>query len=252
MGMNKIVWAAIVLIVVLAGGWFLLRAPATIDEVEVVEPMVHTVALVNHIQADLPEQDVYVESDDDPTLVVRVEGEEALSEENAEKMLYAAEEPIEHDPFKLGENPLGPFPKGEELGITLGEWLSASGSGIYTESDEGAELVLSMAGLVPDGVYTVWCSELKLPPEPAITDQPCGAPDGSENIFTAAEDGSATFQVMMDKLPPSTAEKLSVVALAYHSDGETYGEEPGDFGLVTHVHIFWMLPPTEGGSDGVE
>jgi hypothetical protein len=33
------------------------------------------------------------------------------------------------------------------------------------------------------------------------------------------------------------------VAVAYHSDGMTYDEYPGQFGLNSHVQIFAPIPP---------
>jgi len=35
---------------------------------------------------------------------------------------------------------------------------------------------------------------------------------------------------------------MSGVAIALHSDGRTYGSEPGAFGKVAHVQLFAMLP----------
>ena len=45
-------------------------------------------------------------------------------------MLYA--EATEHNPLELGPEPYGPFPKGEPLGVTYGEWLAATGTVVYT------------------------------------------------------------------------------------------------------------------------
>lgn len=48
------------------------------------------IQFVNHIQADLPEQDVFVRSSDySQTKVVRVESPAALDPENLAKMAYA-------------------------------------------------------------------------------------------------------------------------------------------------------------------
>ena len=41
--------------------------------------------------------------------------------------LYRAAEYIPHDPFN--PDALGPFPKGEALGMTVGEWLKHRGTG---------------------------------------------------------------------------------------------------------------------------
>ena len=172
--------------------------------------------------------------------VVRVEG--TPDEATLAKEVYAAATATPHDPFKVGENPLGPFDAGKSLGFTLKQWLDASGIGIYSVNKDNAQLDLSFKNLVPNGVYTVWCSRMKFPPEPEITDKPCGAEDGSENSFTADEKGSASFSSKLKTLEPSTAEIASLIAIAYHSDDKTYGASPGDFGLNAHVQLFYLLP----------
>lgn len=197
---------------------------------------------VNHIQANLPEQDVFIQSLDKQNQVVRVEGDQAKDATISAKTVYAAASAVEHDPFKLTDNPLGPYPKGKGLGFTLEEWLGAEGNGTYMVDGDSAQLDLTFQKLVPNGVYTVWCSRLTFPPNPNVVDRPCGAADGSENSFTADADGAGSFKLGMKPMEESTAETASVIALAYHSDGKTYGEKPGDFGLNSHVHIFAMIP----------
>jgi len=186
---------------------------------------------------EVPDSDIMIEGSDK---VFRVEGPQ--DEKNLAKTVYAAAEAVEHDPFKVGENPLGPFDKGESLGFTLGEWLAATGSGTYEVDNDEAELDLSFENLVPDAVYTIWCSRISFPPNVNIVDFPCGAEDGSENTFNTDEDGNADYNVELEPLEPSTEETATIIALAYHSDGETYGESAGDFGLNSHVHIFFLMP----------
>lgn len=200
---------------------------------------------VNHIQANLPEQDVFMQSPDKQNQVVRVEGDQAKEASISAKTVYAASSAVEHDPFKLGDNPLGPYPKGKSLGFTLTEWLGAQGGGTYMIDGESAQLDLNFQKLVPNGVYTVWCSRLTFPPNPAVVDRPCGVEDGSENVFKADAEGAGVFNLKMKPLEESTKETASLIALAYHSDGKTYGEKPGDFGLNSHVHIFAMIPVSE-------
>lgn len=183
------------------------------------------------------------------TEVVRVEGDQAKEPATLAKTVYAASAPTQHDPFKAGENPLGPFPKGKLLGLTLEQWLSASGIGIYSVDNENAELELSFKNLVPNGVYTLWCSRLTFPPEPQTIDMPCGAEDGSENSFAADAKGLGSFSLKLKPLETSSKETASVIALAYHSDGKTYGASPGNFGLNSHVQILFMMPePTSNAT----
>ena len=182
--------------------------------------------------------------------VIRLQGDAAKDPSNLAKEAYAAAAPTQHDPFKAGENPLGPFDKGRSLGFTLQQWLSASGIGIYSVDNGNAELDLSFKNLVPNGVYTVLCSRITFPPNPKTVDMPCGAEDGSENSFTAGDKGLASFSLKLKPLEASTKETASMIAVAYHSDGKTYGASPGDFGSNTHVQLFFMMP--EPASDAAK
>ncbi len=176
----------------------------------------------------------------EPTQVERVEGANAKDPATIEKELYASSDTTKHDPFKTGENALGPFPKGKSLGFTLQKWMSASGIGIYSADAGNATLELSFKNLVPDGVYTVLCSRIISSPEMKIEDVPCGAEDGSQNTFTSDSKGLGSFSLAMNPLQ-ATNETMPLIAVAYHSDGKTYGASPGDFGLNTHVQLFFMM-----------
>lgn len=215
-------------------------------EVEEVTSQETEIKFGSHIQLNLPEQDVFIESKEEKGKVVRIEGVAAQDEENLSKTVYAASAAIPHDPFKLGENPLGPFAKGKSLEFTLRDWLNGEGSGTYTVTGDEAKLDLTFDKLVKNGVYTLWCSRITFPPNAEIVDRPCGAADGSENSFTADGEGKATFALTFAPLPESSKETASVIALAYHSDGKTYGEKPGDFGLNSHVQLAFLFPVPEG------
>ncbi len=49
----------------------------------------------------------------------------------------------------------------------------------------------------------------------------------------------------MDAFPPSTDETIYEIALAYHSDGQTYGELAGEFGHNVHVQLVYDFFPSE-------
>lgn len=200
------------------------------------------IGFYNHIQAKLPEQDVFVVSDKDATKVIRVEGDSAKDPAILVKEAFATATMTPHDPFKVGKNPLGPFEKGADLGFTLKDWLAATGKGTYAVDGDNATLSVSFTGLVPNSSYTVWCSRITFPPKPAVVDRPCGAADGSENVFKSDEKGNSSLTVKMKPLEESTKETASAIALAYHSDGKTYGANPGDFGLNSHVQLFFLMP----------
>ena len=183
---------------------------------------------------------------------IRLEGDKAKDPLNLAKEVYATSVATPHDPFKLGANPLGPFDKGKSLGFTLQQWLAASGIGIYSVDNENAQLELSFKNLVPKGVYTVWCSRLTFPPEFSVADKPCGAENGSENSFNADEKGIGTFSLKLKPLEQSTKETASMIAIAYHSDGQSHGASPGDFGLNSHVQLFFILPEPASNATKLE
>ncbi len=205
------------------------------------------VGFTDHLEAALAEQDVFVEkvglSSDQ---VVRVEPDDTLSNASVlYQMVYAAATATPHDPFKTGPNPLGPFAKGKLLGFTLFQWLSSSGQGTYLSNGTDALLSLNFQGLVPKGVYTVGCRLLTSPPSVNIVDAPCGAPDGSQNVFTADGVGAAQISIGMPALPDSTNKTASLVTVVYHSDGKTYGASPGDYGLNSHMQLIYVVPVPE-------
>lgn len=201
------------------------------------------VEFVNHITAEMPEQDVYVAKTAGASEIYRIDQTEAA--EFMKAPVYAANEAVEHDPFVLGDSPFGPYPKGIELGFTLEEWLAGRGSGAYTVEGDQAEMDFTFEKLVPNGVYTMWCAIIYVPPEFEIIDEPCGAADGSQNTFVADDEGKAEFHLTLAPLPDTTDTVLRTLAIAYHSDGKTYGASPGDFGLNSHVQLFFGLPAPE-------
>ena len=198
--------------------------------------------LKNHIALGMPEQDVFIETADDSSQVVRIEAEDAKDPATLAMAVFGTKEVVEHDPFKLGESPLGPFDKGDSLGFTLGEWLAGGGSGSYTVDGDRATLDFSVTDLVPESLYTVWCARVTFPPDAGSEDRPCGEADGSNNSFTTDASGKGKYRVEMAPLKDSSAETASVVALAYHSDGKTYGDDPGAFGQSSHVQLAWIIP----------
>jgi hypothetical protein len=203
---------------------------------------------INHAQAGMAEQDVFLTSAAGGS-VIRPSAEQALEIEWASSPVFRTSAPAEHDPFGLGETPLGPFDRGQPLGFTLGEWMAASGHGSVATSDGNHLLELSFDSLIPAGLYTIWCSEIQMPPDFAITDAPCGEADGSTNTFTADGSGQGAIAIPVAGLPQTTDKVTGVIALAYHSDDATYGPLPGDFGSATHVQLMYMLPAAESVAD---
>lgn len=246
--MNRLVSLLVVLVIGLGAG-FIFGSQQIEDDLDV-EVAGETLSLAiefgNHIQLELPEQDVYIEMEEGAEgEVFRVDVEEASNPDNLTKTAYASVEETHHDPFKIGDDPLGPFEKGASLNFTLEEWLNGSGSGMYAEDDGKATLELAFSSLVPESTYTLWCSRLTFPPEVAVVDLPCGALDGSENSFTTDVEGNANVTLEVKPFEESTESTVNVIAVAYHSDGNTYGAQPGPFGKDTHVQLAFIVPAPE-------
>jgi hypothetical protein len=201
-------------------------------------------AFVTHLDVDLPEQDAYIEREAGSGELFRV----TKGDLNMDAELFKTTEMVEHDPFD--PTALGPHAKGERLGMTLGEWLRHEGTGNYRFENGQGHLKLSFKGLVPNGVYTLWHSFVTLPPTKPFNgalDVPLGPRDGSGSVFTADENGVAEFEhSFAPGLQLSDTWTQSMLAVAYHSDGKTYGGLPGEFGRHTHVPLFTALPLRAG------
>jgi hypothetical protein len=203
---------------------------------------------VNHLQAGLPEQDVFVEKVGGSSEVFRLLDAEKDSYLNAP--LYATATTTAHNPFEGLTNPAanGPFQKGSALNVTLGEWLAATGTGSYQCVDGQGEVTLEFTGLMPNGIYTLWYVFSPTPPTTPFMslDLPFGARDGSQSLVSVNADGTASYQASVTPcLQPSGEQAATLIALAYHSDGKTHGSLPGDFGLNSHIQLMGMLPAAQ-------
>ncbi|NRB46623.1 MAG: hypothetical protein HRU41_03045 [Saprospiraceae bacterium] len=198
------------------------------------------VTFVDHLTAGLIEQDVFVKKGSKK--VYRVTPEEREQYLDAE--IYSTKKAQDHDPFDIANG--GPFKKGQSFGMTLGEWLKASGSATCTCDNGWGEISAEFKNLMPNAVYTMWHSFMAKPPTvPFIgtLDTPLGNRDGSQSIFKTDEQGSASLNVKFENCLQLTDEQLmSLLAIGYHSDGQTYGVLPGPFGQVTHIQLFAVLP----------
>ena len=155
----------------------------------------------------------------------------------------ASADDIEFDPFQVLDNPMGPYEIGEPLGMNLKEWLGARGRGTYTQNGDTATIDIEFAGLVPDAVYTMWCFVMDLPPEFEARPQACGANDGSENTFISDEHGEMSVQMSIDAILFPSDTQVAGLALAWHSDGQTHGNDPGPFGTTTFTQLGAIVAP---------
>lgn len=161
--------------------------------------------------------------------------------------LFAAAKPQDHNPADA--KAIGPYQKGRSLGITLGQWLAATGTGNYTcTSGEGA-VQASFAKLVPNALYTMWYAFSPTPPAQPFRglELPLGARDGSQNVFRTDAQGNASFAAAFKPCLQLTGDHLvSMLAIAWHSDGKSFYGEAGPFGMTSHVQMLLRLPRAEG------
>ncbi len=193
----------------------------------------------------MPVQDVYlVLNDSAPELVYRATPEQAMNSEILALEAYATTNHTPQDPLMETAHPLGPFPRGEDLGFTLGDWLAARGVGTYLEVDGNATMDLVFRNLIPNGTYTVWWAGVTHEPYRFVV-APAGAADGSENSFRANASGNGSFHVRMPSLPPGSNETRTLIVVRYHSDGRTPGSTPGPYGKTAHVQLLYRMPLPE-------
>jgi hypothetical protein len=126
--------------------------------------------------------------------------------------------------------------------ITLGEFNMASGQASVKCIQAGTHVVIHLEGLIPNGVYTIWTMVLSSPGYDgtfaAVTGVGAlGAPDGSQNAFTASAHGMASLSVTAPGGNLSAVGSVSncfhsefevLLSTAYHLDGLTHGGVPGD------------------------
>lgn len=207
------------------------------------EPMTVTLKFVTFSQAKMNEQDIFVEKAASSGQVYRVTPEDT----NMGAWLFATAKPQDHNPADA--KAIGPFQKGRALGITLGQWLGATGNGTYTCNSGEGTVQASFAKLVSNGLYTMWNVFAPAPPAQPfrVLELPLGARDGTQNTFRADAQGNASFAATFKPCLQLTGDHLvSMLAIAWHSDGKTYAGDAGPFGMTSHVQMLVRLPRAEG------
>ncbi len=203
------------------------------------EPM--KITFVDHVTAGMIEQDVYVEREPGSGQVWRINADER--DAFADAVAYRTAAPQHHSPMDPANN--GPYAAGEPFDFKVGEWLSGTGTATYACDGKTTEFAAQFTGLVPNGTYTLWNFFMATPvSQPFSTyDLPMGARDGSQTGFVTDANGNADYQVSFDGcLQMSGAQLASGIAINYHSDGNTYGPHPGEFGTISHIQLFAVLP----------
>lgn len=197
---------------------------------------------VDHLTAGLIEQDIFVEKEAGSNEVYRILPTE--KQKYMDAPLYKSTKKIKHDPFD--PSTAGPFEKGEEMGMTLREWLEAKGTASYQCEGGWGTFNASFQNLVPNAKYTLWhafMAKTATKPFAGTIDLPLGDPNGETSVFMTDENGNAIIEKKFERcLQLGEVQLMSLVAIAYHSDNKTYNADPGPFGLGTHVQIFAVLP----------
>ena len=133
-------------------------------------------------------------------------------------------------------------PDGHQL--TLEEWSTAQGTSTVICDKTASHYDISLTGLIPDGVYTVWNNIYASSQRPGnfggaqIAGGALGRADGSENGFTASSSGTATISFIVGggealgfggEQPDCVLTDAGgiVLVVLYHIDGQTYGSDPG-------------------------
>jgi hypothetical protein len=202
-------------------------------------------AFDSYAATGMSEQDVFVEVGPGTETVMRVTATNI--ETYMDAPLYGSQAFVSPDPFQVGPDPIGPYAKGPALGFTLAEWLAGSATGTYTIDGDQAYIDLHFERLVPNGVYTIRCPHIYVPPEFQMRDEPCGRLDGLYNTFIADATGKAEFYLAVEPLPPTTEKRIQLIAVVYHSDRKAYGWYTGDFGVDTHVQLLAYIPAPGDG-----
>jgi len=197
-----------------------------------------------HVEADMAEQDVFIERDSGSGVVYRA----TKADRDMDAPLFYPAKPIGHSPFNPGD--IGPYPRGKPMGFTLGEWYAGSGKATYTCENGQGTIKARFNRLRPGAVYTMWHFFFVSPPtKPSIGtyDIPMGSRDGTQSIFHTDKNGNATFKKTIKPCLQLSGEHLaSGLAISWHSDGKTYGPLPGEFSINSHVQLFTVLPKRTG------
>ena len=120
--------------------------------------------------------------------------------------------------------------QGKALGVTLGAWLGATGSGTVTCTGNTATVSAQLGGLIPHGLYQM--TRLQFSPA-GVKRTALGQADGAGSTFTAGATGSETFTAQLPFCPAAT----EGVVVAYVSDGATHGAALGDIGINLHNQL---------------
>ncbi|MEO0331538.1 MAG: hypothetical protein AAF223_07615 [Bacteroidota bacterium] len=139
-------------------------------------------------------------------------------------------------------------PDGHQL--TFEEFSAVTGRMKLQCREEGTKVTLRVKNLVPFGLYTAWVATLDESGE-VVGLGATGGNDGSQSVFSADSQGSATFSQIVPEEMLSVRGKTTDCLLdeyevhivgAYHIDGRSYGPELGPAGTVANQFAYFYQP----------
>ena len=198
----------------------------------------------NHLQLNMVEQHVYVERKQGSRQLYRVT---PLDQHRyLDLPVYATAKSVANAPHN--HSAVGPHKRGKALGFTLRDWLAGTGTARYRCQSDVGTVEATFDKLVPSGVYTIWYTFIPRPPlDPFVAlNMPLGARDGTQTPFKTDAKGHAEYRVTFRPcLQLSGKQVKAILAIAWHSDGKTYGASPGTFSTLSHVQLITVPFPIE-------
>jgi len=113
-------------------------------------------------------------------------------------------------------------------GFNEQQWMNASGKVMITDVNEDSYTIkVEAKGLVSHGLYTLWWMK-----EEGGTNQAGPAGGLPHNDVRADRNGNLTTVI---KIPANN--DYEMMAMAYHSDDQTHGSNPGENGVNSFGHL---------------
>lgn len=143
--------------------------------------------------------------------------------------------------------------------LTLRELSTVQGTAEVTCIQGGTRVALTLRGLIPNGVYTIWNVTFHDPGMDPSKEMlnirgvgALGPRNGSQSAFVASAEGHATIAGVTPPGPLSMIGDIAPCALtdeveyhiigSYHLDGKTYGPDLGPDGSALEQFAFVYVP----------
>jgi hypothetical protein len=124
---------------------------------------------------------------------------------------------------------------GEPLGLTLGQWISATGTvTLSPQPDRTEKIDVGLRGLKPGARYSLFENHFG---KGSTWFTPLDG-SGKANSFKADSRGAATIHLVA----PEALTHDNAVLVVFHSDGIAHGEERGHVGIDAHHQLIARIP----------